>query len=117
LLWSTRLRSTARESNLGVHAFRLPAPAPRCLHHLQGKGIKQAVFTADHGFLLQDATTQIVPFGKKTDPHRRYVIDQHERGEAGMTPVRWRRWATTESAATFCYARTPLPLHKDVSVA
>ncbi|MGB8297555.1 MAG: BREX-6 system phosphatase PglZ [Polyangia bacterium] len=84
---STEIDS-AGESNLGVHAFEATLRQLRAAwHHLQGKGIKQAVFTADHGFLLQDATTKIVPFGKKTDPHRRYVVDQHERGEAGLTPV------------------------------
>ena len=79
---------TAGEANLGVHAFEATLRQLRAgWHHLQTAGIKQAVFTADHGFLLQDATTEIVPYGKKTDPHRRYVIDSHERGEAGLTPV------------------------------
>jgi hypothetical protein len=79
---------TAGEANLGVHAFEATLRQLRAgWHHLQTAGIKQAVFTADHGFLLQDATTEIVPYGKKTDPHRRYVRDSHERGEAGLTPV------------------------------
>lgn len=79
---------TAGEANLGVHAFEATLRQLRAgWHHLQTAGIKQAVFTADHGFLLQDATTERVQFGKKTDPHRRYVIDAHERGEAGLTPV------------------------------
>ncbi len=79
---------SAGEANLGVDAFEAILRRLRAAwHHLQNKGIKQAVFTADHGFLLQDSTTKIVPFGKKTDPNRRYVIDRYERGEEGLTPV------------------------------
>src|SRR5436190_346979 len=53
---------------------------------LQAAGVKQFVFTADHGFLLQDATTSLHPyaFGKKTDPCRRHVLDEISRPEAGL---------------------------------
>ncbi|HEY6565359.1 MAG TPA: hypothetical protein VIY86_12730, partial [Pirellulaceae bacterium] len=76
------------EANLGVHSFDTTLRQLRAAwHHLQGAGIKHAVFTADHGFLLQDETTASRPYGRKPDPHRRYVIDQYERAEPGMTPV------------------------------
>lgn len=76
------------EANLGVHTFEATLNQVRAAwHHLQTAGIKHAVFTADHGFLLQDETTEIRPFGKKPDPHRRYVFDAYERAENGMTPV------------------------------
>ncbi len=79
---------TAGEANLGVHTFEAILRQLRAgWHHLQSAGIKQAVFTADHGFLMQDATMVAVTYGKKTDPHRRYVLAAHERGEPGLTPV------------------------------
>ena len=78
----------AGEANLGVHSFEATLRQLRAAwHHLQSAGIKQAVFTADHGFLLQDETTATAKFGTKRDPQRRYVIDQYERQEVGMTPV------------------------------
>ncbi|MGB8929879.1 MAG: BREX-6 system phosphatase PglZ [Anaeromyxobacteraceae bacterium] len=54
---------------------------------LQKAGVKNFVFTADHGFLLLDETTRTVPFGKKTDPSPRYVLDDHPRAEDGMVNV------------------------------
>lgn len=78
----------AGEANVGLLTFEAQLRQLKAAwHHLQGAGIRHAVFTADHGFLLQDATTQVRPFGKKTDPQRRYVLDPHERGEAGTVPV------------------------------
>jgi hypothetical protein len=78
----------AGEANLGVHTFEATLRQLRAAwHHLQGAGIKHAVFTADHGFLLQDETTAIRAYGKKTDPQRRYVVDPYERSEDGMFPV------------------------------
>jgi hypothetical protein len=78
----------AGEANAGLHAFEATVRQLRAAwHHLQAAGVKHAVFTADHGFLLQDETTVIRPFGKKTDPQRRFVLDPHERGEDGMVPV------------------------------
>jgi hypothetical protein len=56
-------------------------------HHLQGAGVKQFVFTADHGFLLQDETTREHPYGKRTDPSRRHVFAEEQRREAGTTCV------------------------------
>jgi hypothetical protein len=79
---------SAGEANVGVEVFE---PILRRLraawYHLQGVGIKQAVFTADHGFLIQDGTSKPKPFGKKTDPQRRYVLDAYERPDQGVVPV------------------------------
>jgi hypothetical protein len=78
----------AGEANVGLLTFEGQLQQIKAAwHHLQGAGIKHAVFTADHGFLLQDSTTRVHPFGKKTDPQRRHVLDPHERGEAGLVPV------------------------------
>jgi len=78
----------AGEANVGLLTFEAQLLQIKAAwHHLQAAGIRHAVFTADHGFLLQDSTTEIQKFGKKTDPQRRYVLDSHERGEAGIIPV------------------------------
>lgn len=78
----------AGEANVGLLTFEAQLRQLKAAwHHLQTAGIKHAVFTADHGFLLQDSTTAVHAFGKKTDPHPRYVLDEHERAEAGMVPV------------------------------
>jgi hypothetical protein len=78
----------AGEANVGLHAFEAQLGAIKAAwHHLQAAGFKQAVFTADHGFLLQDATSEPKPFGNKRAPQRRYVLDANERGEDGMVPV------------------------------
>jgi hypothetical protein len=77
----------AGEANVGLHTFEATLRQLRAgWHHLQAAGVKQAVFTADHGFLLQDGTGAI-PFGRKTDPSRRYVLDEHGRVMDGITPV------------------------------
>lgn len=78
----------AGEANVGLLTFEAQLQQIKAAwHHLQSAGIKHAVFTADHGFLLQDSTTRVHPFGKKTDPSRRHILDPHERGEAGLVPV------------------------------
>lgn len=51
-------------------------------------GVRQFVFTADHGFLLQDDTTRDPKrHGKLTDPQRRHVITQQRRDQAGEVTV------------------------------
>jgi hypothetical protein len=78
----------AGEANVGLPTFETTLRQIKAAwHHLQLAGIKNAVFTADHGFLLQDETTQVKPFGKKTDPQRRHVLDEYPRAEAGMVHV------------------------------
>lgn len=42
---------------------------------LRRAGVRNFVFTADHGFLLLDDTTRkSIAHGKKTDPYRRYAV-------------------------------------------
>jgi hypothetical protein len=78
----------AGEANIGLPTFDSTLRQIKAAwHHLQLAGVKSFVFTADHGFLLQDETTQIRPFGTKRDPQRRYVLDEHARSEAGMVNV------------------------------
>ena len=78
----------AGEANVGLLTFDAQLTQLKAAwHHLQTAGIKHAVFTADHGFLLQDSTTGRRDYGRKTDPQRRYVLDDYERGERGLVPV------------------------------
>ena len=44
-------------------------------HLLREAGVRNFVFTADHGFLLIDEESRLVQtHGRKVDPHRRHVI-------------------------------------------
>ena len=56
-------------------------------NQLSQAGVKQFVFLADHGFLLQDSTAREEPYGRRTDPSRRHVIEEHARSEPGMVSV------------------------------
>ena len=78
----------AGEANVGLLTFEAQIRQIKAAwHHLQAAGIKHAIFTADHGFLLLDSTTELRAFGKKTEHPSRYVIDEYERGEAGIVPI------------------------------
>jgi hypothetical protein len=78
----------AGEASVGLPTFESTLRQIKAAwHHLQLAGVKHFVFTADHGFLLQDETTEIRPFGTKRDPQRRHVLDEHPRAEAGMVNV------------------------------
>lgn len=78
----------AGEANVGLPTFESTLRQIKAAwHHLQLAGVKSFVFTADHGFLLQDETTVVRPFGTKRDPQRRHVLDDHPRAEAGMVNV------------------------------
>ncbi|WP_437665377.1 BREX-6 system phosphatase PglZ [Sorangium sp. So ce1182] len=78
----------AGEANVGLPTFESTLRQIKAAwHHLQLAGVRSCVFTADHGFLLQDETTEVRPFGKKNDPQRRHVLDEHPRAEAGMVHV------------------------------
>jgi hypothetical protein len=78
----------AGEANVGLPTFESTLRQIKSAwHHLQLAGVKSCVFTADHGFLLQDETTEVRPFGRKNDPQRRHVLDDHPRAEAGMVHV------------------------------
>lgn len=78
----------AGEANVGLPTFDSTLrQITAAWHHLQLAGIKNVVFTADHGFLLLDETTEERAFGTKRDPQRRYVLDEHPRAETGMVNV------------------------------
>ncbi len=78
----------AGEANVGLPTFESTLRQIKAAwHHLQLAGVKNFVFTADHGFLLQDETTVVQPFGTKRDPQRRHVLDEHPRAEGGMVNV------------------------------
>lgn len=76
----------AGEANIGLPTFESTLRQIKAAwHHLQLAGVKNFVFTADHGFLLQDETTHFQPYG--ANPQRRHVLDQYPRSEAGMVNV------------------------------
>jgi uncharacterized protein (UPF0262 family) len=78
----------AGEAGVGLATFEQTLGRLKAAwHHLNAAGVKQLVITADHGFLLTDETTKGRPFGKKTDPHPRYVLAQERRAEAGLVTV------------------------------
>lgn len=78
----------AGEANVGVRTFEgTLRDLAAAWHLLNAAGVEVCVFTADHGFLLQDATTHVQPFGTKRTPKRRYVLDPHPRAEPGMVNV------------------------------
>jgi len=78
----------AGEAGFGLATFEHTLRQVRAAwHHLSIAGVKTFVFTADHGFLLQDATTTVQAYGKKTDPWRRHVWHADEVREEGMVPV------------------------------
>ncbi len=78
----------AGEANVGVRTFEgTLRDLAAAWHLLNAAGVEVCVITADHGFLLQDSTTHVQPFGTKRDPNRRYVLDAHPREETGMVNV------------------------------
>lgn len=78
----------AGEANAGIPTFESTLQQIKAAwHHLQLAGVKQFVFTADHGYLLQDETTVQADFGTKKDPQRRHILDAYPRQEPGMVNV------------------------------
>ena len=78
----------AGEANVGLQTFEATLGQIRSAwHHLKAVGVKQFIFTSDHGFLLLDETSKTVPFGKKTDPNRRHILSAEKRQEQGMLSV------------------------------
>jgi hypothetical protein len=87
LVHSTEI-DDAGEANVGPATFDITLRQIRSAYaQLQKAGVKSFVFTADHGFLLLDETTQRIPFGNKYTPKPRYVLDAHPRAETGMLNV------------------------------
>lgn len=78
----------AGEAGFGLATFEQTLRHIRAAwHHLSVAGVRTFVLTSDHGFLLQDATTSVQAFGKKTDPQRRHVWSPDEVRESGMVPI------------------------------
>jgi hypothetical protein len=79
----------AGEAGFGLRLFPdLVGQLKTAFHQLERAGVKCFVFTADHGFLLQDAeTTRVEPFGKKAEPERRHVIVKDAQTREHMVPV------------------------------
>jgi len=78
----------AGEAGVGLKTFEAQLRDIRAAwHHLELAGVKRFVFTADHGFLLADATTRMVRYGKPGDPCRRHVLADEPRAERDTVPV------------------------------
>jgi hypothetical protein len=78
----------AGEANVGLPTFESTLRQIKAAwHHLQLAGVKNCVFTADHGFLLQDETTLVRRYDEREGRQRRHVLDEHPRSEAGMVNV------------------------------
>lgn len=57
-------------------------------HLLREAGVRNFVFTADHGFLLVDEESRLVQtHGRKVDPHRRHVISDRAANHNGEVRV------------------------------
>jgi hypothetical protein len=75
-------------ANVGAASFETLLRGIRAAaNNLRSAGIGTFVFTADHGFLLNDHTVRAIPFGSKTDPDARYVLTDEPRSESGTTRV------------------------------
>ena len=78
----------AGEANVGLATFETWLQQIKSAwSHLKTIGVNEFVFTADHGFLLQDHTTQEKPYGTKRDPNRRHILSTEARTDAGMINV------------------------------
>ncbi len=75
----------AGEANVGLATFETWLQQIKSAwNHLKNIGINEFVFTADHGFLLQDQTTQEKPY---RDSNRRYILAKEPRSEEEMVTV------------------------------
>jgi hypothetical protein len=75
----------AGEANVGLATFETWLQQIKSAwNHLKSIGINEFVFTADHGFLLQDQTTQEKPY---RDSNRRYILAKEPRSEEEMVTV------------------------------
>jgi hypothetical protein len=78
----------AGEANVGLATFETWLQHIKSAwSHLRNIGVNEFVFTADHGFLLQDHTTREKPYGSKRDPSRRHILSPDARAEDGMVNV------------------------------
>lgn len=73
----------AGEANVGVASFETwLSQLETGWRHLKAADITDMVITADHGFLLQDQTTRVIPYGLRKAAERRHVhrpqIERHD---------------------------------------
>jgi hypothetical protein len=88
LVIHSRELDDAGEAGFGAITFEHTLRTIRAAwNQLSQAGVKHFVFLADHGFLLQDATVHEQPYGRRSDPYRRHVIEEHLRAEPGMVAV------------------------------
>ena len=75
----------AGEANVGIATFETWLQQIKSAwNHLKSIGVNEFVFTADHGFLLQDQTTRVEKYQNAT---RRYFISQESRCEDKIATV------------------------------
>ena len=75
----------AGEANVGIATFETWLQQIKSAwNHLKSIGVNEFVFTADHGFLLQDQTTQVEKYQNAT---RRYFLSQEPRCEDSIATV------------------------------
>ncbi|MCU0565449.1 MAG: BREX-6 system phosphatase PglZ [Oculatellaceae cyanobacterium Prado106] len=78
----------AGEANVGLVTFeRWLQQIKAAWSHLRAIGVNEFLITADHGFLIQDPTTQAISYGNKRDPSRRHILSADPRSEAGSSTV------------------------------
>ena len=79
----------AGEANVGMATFETwLQQINSAWKHLRQIGIREFVFTADHGFLLQDCDTiQEITYGTRRKPKRRYVLSKEPRQETDTVTV------------------------------
>ena len=78
----------AGEANVGIATFETWLQQIKSAWtHLRQIGVQEFVFTADHGFLLQDETTEEITYGTRRDPKRRYVLSNEPRQESNTVTV------------------------------
>ena len=86
----SRELDTAGEHGLHLGTFdQTLALLKSALSLLQQAGIERFVITADHGFLLQDSTTENVPYGvSKRVPRRRHAMQPESSGMPDVLELR-----------------------------
>jgi hypothetical protein len=78
----------AGEANVGLVAFgHWIQQIKSAWNRLRSIGVQEFVFTADHGFLLQDQSSKQMTWGKRGDQQRRYVMTDEPRSEDGKVTV------------------------------
>jgi len=78
----------AGEAGVGLKTFEdTLSQIKAAWHHLKAAGVRQSVFTSDHGFLLEGERGKRRAYGKKTDPSRRHVLASERRVEEGLVTV------------------------------